>query len=140
MNWDEWARRAEAALDFRREGRWRDLFAEGAEFGDPNTPSTTDLRSVQAGTAKVFPDWRQEITAIRGGDDWAVFEWIGRATYAGTGDDDPVAGTPIEMHGATIVEVDEAGLVTHWRDYLDRKEPEQQLRRAAKRAVEGSTG
>ncbi len=132
MDWDEWARRAEAALDFRREGRWRDLFAEGAEFGDPNTPSTTDLRDVQRGTARVFPDWRQEITSIRGGADWAVFEWIGRATYAGMSDDDPVAGTPIEMHGASIIEVDDAGLVTRWRDYLDRKEPELQLRRAAK--------
>jgi len=132
MDWDEWARRAEAALDFRRDGRWRDLFAEGAEFGDPNTPSTTDLRDVQRGTARVFPDWRQEITSIRGGADWAVFEWIGRATYAGMSDDDPVAGTPIEMHGASIIEVDDAGLVTRWRDYLDRKEPELQLRRAAK--------
>jgi SnoaL-like domain len=134
MNWDEWARQAEAALDFRREGRWRDLFAEGAEFGDPNTPSTTDIKSVQSGTAKIFPDWRQEITSIRGGDDWAVFEWIGRATYAGLKPDDPLGGTPIEMHGATIVEVDGQGLVTLWRDYLDRKEPESQLRRAAKRS------
>ena len=41
-----------------------------------------------------------------------------------------MAGTPIEMHGATIVEVDGEGLVTSWRDYLDRKEPEIQLRAA----------
>ena len=61
---------------------------------------------MQSGTARIFPDWRQEITTIRGGDDWAVFEWIGRATYAGIGADDPPAGTEIEMHGATIVEVD----------------------------------
>ncbi len=98
------------------------------EFGDPHTPSTTDLRRVQSGTARIFPDWRQEITSIRGGDDWAVFEWIGRATYAGISPDDPAKGTEIEMHGATIVEVDAAGLVTSWRDYLDRKEPELQLR------------
>ena len=132
MDWDAWARRAEQALDFTSAGRWRDLFAADAVFGDPHTPSTTDLRSVQRGTAKIFPDWRQEITTIRGGDDWAVFEWIGRATYAGQGDDDPLAGTAIEMHGATIVEVDEAGLVTQWRDYLDRKEPENQLRARAR--------
>jgi hypothetical protein len=138
MDWDAWARRAESALAFEEPGRWRDLFAEGAVFGDPNTPSTTDLRSVQRGTAEVFPDWRQEITTIRGGDDWAVFEWIGRATYAGRGTDDPVAGTPIEMHGASIVEVDGDGLVTRWTDYLDRKEPEVQLRAAAKaRARDG---
>jgi hypothetical protein len=132
MDWDGWARRAERALDFGAEGRWRDLFAAGAAFGDPHTPHTTDLHAVQRGTAEVFPDWRQEITSIRGGDDWAVFEWTGHATYAGSGPDDPLAGTPIEMHGATIVEVDADGLVTTWRDYLDRKEPEQQLRRAAK--------
>jgi hypothetical protein len=136
MDWDGWARRTERALDFRQEGSWRDLFADGAEFGDPHTPSTTDLRAVQRGTAEIFPDWRQEITTIRGGDDWAVFEWIGRATYAGRGGDDPLAGTPVEMHGATIVEVDAAGLVTKWRDYLDRKEPEQQLRAAAARLAE----
>lgn len=134
VDWEAWARRAEAALDFQGDGRWRDLFAEGAEFGDPNTPSTTDLRGVQSGTAAIFPDWRQEIITIRGGDGWAVFEWIGRATYAGAGEGDALAGTPIEMHGATIVEVDAKGLVTMWRDYLDRKEPEQQLRRAARRA------
>ena len=132
MNWEAWARRAEQALAFESEGSWRDLFAPGAVFGDPNTPATTDLRSVQRDTARIFPDWRQEITSIRGGDDWAVFEWIGRATYAGRRPDDPVAGVPVEMHGATIVEVDDAGLVTHWRDYLDRKEPEDQLRAAAK--------
>ena len=134
MDWDAWARRAEASLDFTSEVRWRDLFAPDAEFGDPHTPSTRDLRSVQRGTAKIFPDWRQEITSIRGGEDWAVFEWIGRATYAGLNKDDTLAGTPIEMHGATIIEVDAAGLVTKWRDYLDRKEPEAQLRAAAKAA------
>jgi hypothetical protein len=134
MDWDDWARRAERALAFEEGARWRDLFAADAVFGDPNTPSTSDLRSVQRGTAAIFPDWRQEITTIRGGDDWAVFEWIGRATYAGQGADDPLAGTPIEMHGASIVEVDDDGLVTKWTDYLDRKEPEVQLRAAAKQA------
>ena len=133
MDWDAWARRAERALAFGVEGSWRDLFADGATFGDPATPSTTDLRSVQRDTAAIFPDWTQEITSIRGADTWAVFEWIGRATYAGRSPDDPLAGTPIEMHGATIVEVDGDGLVTMWRDYLDRREPEDQLRAAAKR-------
>jgi SnoaL-like domain len=139
VNWDEWARRAERALDFGHEDRWRDLFAPGAEFGDPNTPSTTDLRAVQSGTARIFPDWRQEITSIRGGADWAVFEWIGRATYAGISPTDPVAGTLVEMHGATIVEVDDTGRVTLWRDYLDRKEPETQLRAAARRRASDPT-
>jgi hypothetical protein len=133
MDWDAWARRAERALAFEEDGSWRDLFAVDATFGDPNTAETTDLKSVQRGTARIFPDWRQEITSIRGGDDWAVFEWIGRATYAGRSSDDVAAGAKVEMHGATIIEVDGDGLVTRWRDYLDRKEPEDQLRAAAGR-------
>ena len=61
-----------------------------------------------------------------------MFEWIGRATYRGGQGDEPGSGAPIEMRGATIVEVDADGLVTRWRDYLDRKEPEQQIRRFLK--------
>jgi len=33
----------------------------------------------------------------------------------------------VTIHGATIVEVDVQGRVTAWRDYLDRKEPEEQI-------------
>jgi hypothetical protein len=43
------------------------------------------------------------------------------------------------MHGATIVEIDGDGLVTKWTDYLDRKEPEVQLRDAARRASPEAT-
>ena len=116
----------------RTPGGFRELFAEGAQFADPANPPTNDLRDIQIQTKAVFPDWHQEITSMRGADDWAVFEWIGRATYrardGGAGD-----GTPIIMHGASIIELDGNGLITSWRDYLDRKEPENQLRAAAKR-------
>jgi hypothetical protein len=125
MDWEAWARRAEAALDVASRGDWQGLFAPGAVFGDPQTPSTTNLRSIAKQTRTIFPDWRQEITTIRGGDDWAVFEWIGRGTFSMPGV--PGVGTAVSIHGATIVEVDAAGLVTRWRDYLDRKEPEEQI-------------
>lgn len=130
MDWDAWARKVEAAVDMRTRGDWQGLFAPGAHFADP-AQSTGDLRAVARGTRDIFPDWNQEVTRIRGGDDWAFFEWIGRATYALPGGGPGVA---IEMRGATVVEVDDAGLVTSWRDYLDRKEPEEQIRRAAKAA------
>jgi hypothetical protein len=139
MDWEQWARRAERAIDVAERGDWAGLFAPGARFGDPHTPDTGDLRGVARHTKAIFPDWRQEITSIRGGDTWAVFEWIGRATYNGPAPDAPGHGTPIEMHGATIVEVDDDGLVTHWRDYLDRKEPEDQIK-AAVRAARGDAG
>jgi hypothetical protein len=74
MDWDAWARRAEVALDVAGRGDWRGLFAPGATFADPaTTDPTTDLRGISRDTRSVFPDWRQEITRIRGGDDWAVF-------------------------------------------------------------------
>ena len=137
MDWDAWARRAEQALDVSGRGDWPGLFAPGASFADPATTTpTSDLRRISRETRSVFPDWTQEITSIRGGRSWAVFEWIGRATYTPSSADDPGAGTRIEMHGATIIEVDEAGLVTSWRDYLDRKEPEQQIRAAARRPAQ----
>ncbi len=132
MDWDAWARRAERAIDVAGRGDWKGLFARGATFTGPATAGTTDVREVARETRHAFPDWTQEITSIRGGDDWAVFEWIGRATYRGAEGDEPGSGAPIEMRGATIVEVDADGLVTRWRDYLDRKEPEQQIRRFLK--------
>ena len=134
MDWNAWARRAEQALDMEGRGDWKGLFAPGARFADPATTTpTTDLGGISRSTRRIFPDWTQEITSIRGGEDWAVFEWVGRATYTPP-EGQPGAGARIEMHGATIVEVDGEGLVTSWRDYLDRKEPEDQLRAAAKEA------
>src|SRR4029077_19920522 len=99
----------------RTTGRFRELFAPGARFADPANAPTEDLRDIQIQTRDVMPDWRQEITSIRGGDSWAWFEWIGYATYR---------DIPIKMHGATVIEVNDEGLITSWRDYLDRKEPE----------------
>jgi hypothetical protein len=125
-DWSAYGRELEAALDMRNPvpGAFRALFATGARFTDPANPSTDDLRSIQQQTRDVFPDWHQDVTSIRGGDDWAVFEWIGRATYE---------GIAVEMHGCSIIELDGDGLITSWRDYLDRKEPEQQIKRALKR-------
>jgi hypothetical protein len=132
VDWQAWAEKVERAVDMAAGGDWKGLFAPGATFADPNSAPTHDLRRISRETRAVFPDWTQEITMIRGGDDWAVFEWIGRATYRPATADSLGAGTPIEMHGATIVEVDAEGLVTSWRDYLDRKEPEDQIRAAAR--------
>jgi hypothetical protein len=81
------------------------------------------VRKVATDTDAIFPDWSQRVDRIRGGDDWAVFEWTGTATFpAGDG-----PGIPIAMQGATVVEVDGDGKVTSWRDYLDTNEPTQQI-------------
>ncbi len=125
VDWEAWARRAEQALDVAKRGNWKGLFSAEATFGDPHTPSTKDLGRISSQTARIFPDWTQEIITIRGTDSWAVFEWIGRGTF--TRPEAPGDGTQITMHGATIIEINVDGLVTSWRDYLDRKEPEEQI-------------
>jgi hypothetical protein len=138
-DWEAWARRTEQALDMARRGDWRGLFAPGATFADPATTTpTADLRTISRDTRAIFPDWTQEITSIRGGDNWAVFEWVGRATYTPPDPASPGAGAAIEMHGATIVEVNDDGLVLTWRDYLDRQEPASQIRAAARAAAKPS--
>src|ERR1700733_15139872 len=76
------------------------LFATGGVFSDPVTPWTTDVRKVANDTDSIFPDWQQRIDSIRGGDDWAVFEWTGTATFHPEGPDGP--GIPIKMEGAGL--------------------------------------
>jgi limonene-1,2-epoxide hydrolase len=125
MDGTAWARRYEAiegAVAFAA------IFAPGGRFCDPVTPWTTDVHKVATDTEKIFPDWTQRIDAIRGGDDWAVFEWTGTGTF-------PVEGRPgiaIVMEGATVIEVDAHGLVTSWRDYLDTNQALQQMQAGLK--------
>jgi CDP-glycerol glycerophosphotransferase (TagB/SpsB family) len=76
----------------------------------------------------MFPDWQQRVDTIRGGEDWAVFEWTGTATFRQEGS----AGIPIAMEGATVIAVDRDGKVTSWRDYLDTNQPMQQIQAGLK--------
>jgi limonene-1,2-epoxide hydrolase len=130
MDWEAWARTFEVV---KGPDAFAALFAEGGRFCDPVTPWTTDVRKVATDTDAIFPDWAQRVDRIRGGEDWAVFEWTGTATFkTGNG-----PGIPVSMQGATLVEVDAAGKVTSWRDYLDTNEPTQQIQAGLERAVEG---
>jgi limonene-1,2-epoxide hydrolase len=120
MDWEAWARRFEA---IEGPDAFAALFAEGGQFCDPVTTWTTDVRKVARDTDAIFPDWAQHIDRIRGGEDWAVFEWTGTGTFTAEGH----PGVPIRMQGATVIEVDADGKVTSWRDYLDTNEPTQQI-------------
>ncbi|MGH9016770.1 MAG: nuclear transport factor 2 family protein [Acidimicrobiales bacterium] len=133
MDWQAWAGKVE-----QTEGTdaFASLFATGGQFRDPVTPWTTDVRKVSDQTNAIFPDWKQRIDTIRGGDDWAVWEWTGTATFFPAGPDGQ--GIPIAMEGATVVEVDAAGLVTRWRDYLDTNEPMQQIERGMAATGDGA--
>ncbi len=119
-DWEQWARAFESV---KGPDAFAALFAAGGRFCDPVTPWTTDVRRVARDTDAIFPDWSQRGDRIRGGDDWAVFEWTGTGTFA-AGDG---AGIPISMLGATVIDVDTEGKVTAWRDYLDTNEPTQQI-------------
>jgi limonene-1,2-epoxide hydrolase len=129
-DWEAWARTFEGVDGPEA---FAALFAPGGTFRDPVTAWTTDVRKVARDTDAIFPDWDQRVDRIRGGDDWAVFEWTGTATFsAGQG-----AGIPIRMEGATVIEVDGDGKVTKWRDYLDTNEPTQQIQAGMERSLEG---
>jgi limonene-1,2-epoxide hydrolase len=129
-DWEQWARAFEAV---HGPDAFADLFAPGGRFRDPVTPWTTDLHKVARDTDAIFPDWSQTVDRIRGGRDWAVFEWTGTATFRGENG----VQVPISMEGATVIEVDAQGKVTAWRDYLDTNEPTQQIQRGLERSLEG---
>jgi limonene-1,2-epoxide hydrolase len=120
MDWQRWA---ETFENIDGADEFEALFAPGGVFCDPVTPWTTDVRKVANDTDQIFPDWNQKVDRIRGGDDWAVFEWTGTATFPVEGS----AGVPIAMEGATIIAVDSEGKVTSWRDYLDTNQPISQI-------------
>ena len=123
MDWDAWAER------FERGGgadALQAFFAPGGTFQDPVTPPTTDVRAVAEHTEQLFPDWHQRVDSIRGGDGWAVFEWTGSGTYLGPGAEEG-PGIAVTIEGATVVTVDDDGLVTSWRDYLDTAAPANQI-------------
>jgi hypothetical protein len=122
IDWEAWRRRLVQALDFRTaEPRFRDLFAAGGTFQDPSMAATTDIASAEASTVAFCPDFHQDLTSFRHGDDWATFEWLGTGTFVGLGDGSG-KGAVMALAGMTMVSVDAAGLVTGYRDYLDRQE------------------
>ncbi|MHB1517463.1 MAG: nuclear transport factor 2 family protein [Acidimicrobiales bacterium] len=101
------------------DGDFPSLFAPGALFSDPVNAPTTDIAAIEAMTNASFPDWRQQINSVYGDGSSCAFEWIGRGTLGGT--------TPIEIEGCTVVDVDDRGLITRWRDYFDLKAIDAQL-------------
>src|SRR5580658_2619657 len=106
-DWDAWARAFES-ID--GPDAFAALFAAGGRFCDPVTPWTTDVRKVARDTDAIFPDWAQKVDRIRGGQDWAVFEWTGTGTFnASEG-----SGVAITMQGATVIDVDADGKVVSW--------------------------
>jgi len=131
MDWQAWARRFEQV---RGPEGFANLFADGGLFCDPVTEWTSDVRSVAEHTDQLFPDWNSKVDRILGGSTWAVFEWTGTGTFqsgqSGQSGAEASHGVPILMHGATIVEVDDQGKVTRWRDYLDTNEPLNQIQAA----------
>ena len=122
MHWASWAERLEKALG--PEGDFPSFFAPGALLSDPVNSPTPDLAAIEEMTKASFPDWRQEILTVHGDDTGGAFEWIGRGTLGGT--------IPVEIHGSTIVEIDDRGLVTRWRDYFDLKELDAQVNAASR--------
>lgn len=122
IDWDAWRQRLLQALDFRiGEPRLRDLFAPGGTFQDPSMAPTSDIAAAEAATLAFCPDFHQDLTTFRHGDDWAVFEWSGTGTFVGLPDGSG-KGATMTLEGMTMVSVDSDGRINGYRDYLDRQE------------------
>ncbi len=122
VDWVAWTARAARALDLTAGASledWVGLFAAGGTYEDPVNPCTTDVGSIHLLTKATLPDWRSTILSVTGDSTTGAFEWVGEAT---------VGHRRVRMTGCTIVEVDDAGLATRWRDYFDMKDFEAQLR------------
>jgi limonene-1,2-epoxide hydrolase len=120
MDWSRWATEIQPEL-WRGgpDGPFRQFFAPGATYEDPVNAVTEDLDGIEEMTRRSYPDWSQEITSVHGDEAGGSFEWIGRGHLVGK--------TPMEIHGATVVDIDEHGRITRWRDYFDLREIEAQL-------------
>jgi hypothetical protein len=135
LDWDEWRCCVERALDFRDDAvHLHDLFADGGVFQDPANQPTTDIAAIEAITVRFCPDWRETIVNFRHGEDWAVFEWNGRGHFAGRADG-AGRGVELTLSGMSMVEVDAAGRIVRYRDYLDRKDVIDQVEAALGREV-----
>lgn len=141
LDWEAWRARLEGCLRFAdgQDGpvRFRDLFAPGGLFQDPAHPPTDDIAGVEATTAGFCPDWSQTVTSFHHGADWAVFEWVGGGGFAGLADGS-AKGAVMRQEGITKVIVDVDGQITHWRDYLCRKDVIDQVKAAVVASRGGS--
>lgn len=130
IDWDAWRARLEQSLGFAAsEVPFHDLFAPGGTFTDPANPPTQDIVAIEELTLSFCTDWGQEVTSFRHGDDWAIFEWTGSGSFSGL-PDGRAKGIRVSQTGMTLVEVDSVGLITYYRDYLDRKEVFDQVKAA----------
>jgi len=118
MDWEAWVDRVHRALR-QKDPALGQFFAPGAHFLDPEVPLTTDLSIAERQLRAAFTDWDRRVLSVRGDEGGVAFEWAGRGTLYGT--------ARVEILGCTVVDVDEAGLVTRWRDYFDVKELERQI-------------
>ena len=121
MDWQAFAREFEEVTDARVEGssdRWKAKFAAGGTFQDPVQGPTTDYDAVIHLTHTATPDWHMRVTHVASAERTAALEWVGEATLLGR--------VPITVHGCSVIEVNDAGLITRWRDYMDLKSIESQ--------------
>ena len=124
-DWDQWARRFETL--YRPADRtWFSLFSPDVVYQGPHMGPIADLGAVHDVTESMFAGFGWVITSIRGGPDWAVFEYEFTGSYIGPGS--PTGdGVPVTAHGVCIIDVGPDGLVTAMREYASPGEVEGQL-------------
>lgn len=118
------------ARDYIRAWNQRDLdlfgkiFASGVTYLDPFVgPEPIRVQAMGEYVQQLlaaFPDLHFEVKEVRGGDDFAVFEWIMHGRNTGDSAVHPATGRALSLPGMDVLEVRD-GRIQAIRAYFDRQ-------------------
>lgn len=120
----ELARRYMHAWNQRDLAVFGDIFGADVTYLDPIVgPEPIGLPAMGEYVQQLltaFPDLRFEVKEIRGGGDFAVFEWVMHGRNTGDSDAHPATGRTVALPGVDVLEVRD-GRIQAIRAYFDRQ-------------------
>ncbi|MCP5521607.1 MAG: ester cyclase [Verrucomicrobiales bacterium] len=100
-----------------------EAFAEDADPALPGVPpgmTRVEYAAAQEGFFIAFPDHHMETERqLDLGDGWVLVEALWTGTHTGPYMGAPASNNPVDLRGAILARVDEAGLVTYFHVYFD---------------------
>jgi steroid delta-isomerase-like uncharacterized protein len=101
------------------------IYAEDALFeevvlGGAVTHSRDELRAYAEALYAAFPDFTATPVSGFVSGNWAIVEWVLTGTYTGQfGSLPPGTGQPVELRVATVLELDDDGMIRRDSEYWD---------------------
>lgn len=124
MNAIDLARRYIHAWNHRDLAVFGEIFGAGVTYLDPIVgPEPLALPAMGEYVQQLltaFPDLRFEVKELRGGDDYAVFEWVMHGRNSGDTDAHPATGRTVALSGMDVLDVRD-GRIQAIRAYFDRQ-------------------